>query len=437
MERRKKVDQSTATANLASVRATKIRWFGGWLVFLLCFVAYLDRIAFSVNASRIMEAISITPIQFGVVTTVFSVGYFIFQIPGAMAVERFGSRVVLAVSLVLWSIFTALTGAMSTLVMLAGVRFLFGIGEAPIFPGGNHFFANWFTRQERGRSNSLMNGGAFSASIIGPPIIVAIVSALGWRISFVFCGILGIIAAAIWYFCTRSQPAEHPWVNEQELALITENNIIAAQKAKAKAPWALFLRQRSFWAIALGYFGTLWTVQFFLYWLPYYLQASRHLSFRTMGFYTSVPWIFIVAGVFSAGALSDLLLKKGFSRYTSRNLVCATGLAISAIALVLSTTAATAVGNILWLSLALGMAGFPQTLSWSISTDIGQQFTSTVGSWMNMWGFIAASIVPTVAPIVAKSYGWNQVLIVNAGVIVLGIIGYLLIKTDQPLRMSE
>jgi ACS family glucarate transporter-like MFS transporter len=56
---------------------------------------------------------------------------------------------------------------------------------------------------------------------------------------------------------------------------------------------------------------------------------------------------------------------------------------------------------------------------------------------MNMWGFIAASIVPTVAPIIAKSYGWNQVLIVNAGVIVLGIIGYLLIKTDQPLRMSE
>jgi ACS family glucarate transporter-like MFS transporter len=156
-----------------------------------------------------------------------------------------------------------------------------------------------------------------------------------------------------------------------------------------------------------------------------------------MGFYTSVPWIFIVAGVFSAGALSDLLLRKGFSRYKARNLVCATGLAISAVALVLSTIATSAVGNILWLSLALGMAGFPQTLSWSISTDIGQQFTSTVGSWMNMWGFIAASIVPTVAPIVAKSYGWNQVLIVNAGVIVLGIIGYLLIKTDQPLRMSE
>ena len=159
--------------------------------------------------------------------------------------------------------------------MLAGVRFLFGVGEAPIFPGGNHFFANWFTRQERGRANSLMNGGAYSASVIGPPIIVAIVSALGWRVSFVFCGILGIIAAAIWFFCTRTRPSEHPWVNEQELALITENNVMATQKAKTKAPWSLFLRQRSFWAIALGYFGTLWTVQFFLYWLPYGTQPHR------------------------------------------------------------------------------------------------------------------------------------------------------------------
>ena len=427
---------SAPIAGTTSVQPTKIRWFGGWLVFLICFVGYLDRIAFSVNASRIMDAISITPVQFGMVTTVFSVGYFIFQIPGGMTVERFGSRVVLAISLVLWSIFTALTGAVTGLSMLVVVRFLFGIGEAPIFPGGNHFFANWFNRQERGRSNSLMNGGAYSASVIGPPIIVAVVSALGWRISFVFCGVLGILAAAVWYFSIRSRPTEHPRVNAQELDIITQDNVIAAQKEKVKAPWGLFLRQRSFWAIALGYFGTLWTVQFFLYWLPYYLQAARHLSFRTMGFYTSVPWIFIVCGVFSAGALSDMLLKKGLSRYKARNLVCATGLAISAVALVLSTLADTAVGNILWLSLALGMAGFPQTLSWSISTDIGQQFTSTVGSWMNMWGFVAASIVPTVAPIVAKNYGWNQVLIVNAGVIVLGIVGYLLIRTDQPLRIE-
>ena len=417
--------------------ATKIRWFGGWLVFYLCFIGYLDRIAFSVNASRIIEGLSITPVQLGLVTTVFSVGYFLFQIPGAMTVERFGSRIVIAIAMLLWSVFTALTGAVNTLRSLAIVRFLFGVGESPIFPGGNYFFAKWFTRQERGRANSLMNSGAIFASVIGPPIIVAIVTAVGWRASFVVCGLLGVISAIIWFVCTRTNPAEHPWINSQELALIRENNVIATQEIKTKAPWRVFLRQRSFWALALAYFGTMWTIQFFLYWLPYYLQVARHLSFREMGFYTSVPWIFMMTGILTAGAVSDLLLKKGLSRFQARNLVCATGLVISAIALVFCTTATTAVGNILWISLALGMAGVPQTLSWAVVTDISQQFTSSVSGWMNMWGFIAASIAPTVAPIVAKSYGWNRVMILNAGIIVLGIVGHLLIKTDEPLQMSE
>jgi len=117
-------------------------------------------------------------------------------------------------------------------------------------------------------------------------------------------------------------------------------------------------------------------------------------------------------------------------------MVCVIGLSISAVALVFSTYAETAIGNILWLSLALGMAGFAQTLSWVIATDIGRQFTSAVGSWMNTWGFVAAAIVPTVAPIVARDYGWNQVLLLNAGVILLGITGYLLVKTNEPLKTA-
>jgi ACS family glucarate transporter-like MFS transporter len=180
----------------------------------------------------------------------------------------------------------------------------------------------------------------------------------------------------------------------------------------------------------------MWTVQFFMYWLPYYLQVAKHLSFKSMGFYTSVPWIFIVVGVLTAGTLSDFLLKNGFSRFMARNMVCVIGLAIAAAALVLSTSAHSVVGNVLWLSLALGMTGFAQTLSWSLATDIGQKFTSTVSSWMNTWGFIAASIVPTMAALIAEKYGWNQVLIFNAFVMLIGVTGFLLIKSDEPLRQS-
>jgi len=420
--------------------ASHVRWIGAAFILFMAHVAYLDRIVFSVTANPIMKELSITPVQFGMITTLFSMGYFVFQIPGALTVERFGSRIMGAIALIFWSVFTALTGAVRGLTGLSVVRCLFGIGEGPLFPAANHFLAHWVTKQERGRASSLMNAGCFTAPVIGPPIIVAVVAALGWRAAFYILGVLGILTAVVWYVSMRGRPSEHSWVNAQELALITDNNDISTQtpqaKSKTKAPWGLFLRQRSFWAIAAGYFGTMWTVQFFMYWLPYYLQVAKHLSFKSMGFYTSVPWIFIVVGVLTAGTLSDFLLKNGFSRFMARNMVCVIGLAIAAAALVLSTSAHSVVGNVLWLSLALGMTGFAQTLSWSLATDIGQKFTSTVSSWMNTWGFIAASIVPTMAALIAEKYGWNQVLIFNAFVMLIGVTGFLLIKSDEPLRQS-
>jgi ACS family glucarate transporter-like MFS transporter len=281
-----------------------------------------------------------------------------------------------------------------------------------------------------------MNGGSFFSNIVGPLVIVAIVSAFGWQSPFYICGVIGIICAIVWYVFMRSKPEEHPWVGKEELHYIKTNSFETDTEAK-KGQWSMFMKQRSFWMIAMGYFSTLWVVQFFIYWLPYYLQEARHLSFKTMGFYTSIPWIAITIAVFAAGSFSDALLKRGKTRYVSRNIVCAISLAISGVALVLSTTAATALGNILWISLALGMAGCSQTLAWAISTDIGQQYTSTVGGWMNMWGFIAASIVPTLAPIIAKSWGWNSVLLVNAAITILGIIGYLLVSSNKPLEMKN
>lgn len=412
-----------------------LRWIGGMLVLLLCFTAYLDRIALSVTAVPLMESLSITPVQLGLVTTLFSAGYFIFQMPAAALLQRFGSRPVLALSLALWSIFTAATGLVGNLTSFAIVRGLFGVAESPVFTGGNQFFSNWFKRAERGRANSLMNAGAFSASIFGPPLVVAIVAGFGWRSVYFIFSLVGVILAVIWYIAVRTRPAEHPWIRSEELDEIQADSATHPNTTgDAKSSWRSLMSQRSFWALALGYFATLWCVQFFIYWLPYYLQVTRNVSFRSLGFYASVPWISIVAAILVAGVVSDSLLARGYSRFIARNVLCAAGLAIAALSLVASTGAATIVGNILWISLALGMAGVAQTLSWTIVSDIGGRISSIVGGWMNMWGFIAASIVPTVAPLVGKYFGWNTAILLNALVTLLGVAAYLLIASDRELK---
>ncbi|WP_081063951.1 MFS transporter [Burkholderia cepacia] len=419
-----------------SARKIPFRWIGGLLVLLLCFTAYLDRIALSVTASPLMKALSISPVQLGMVTTIFSLGYFIFQIPAATLLQRYGSRPVLAVSLALWSVFTAATGLVDGLVSLAIVRGLFGVAESPVFTGGNQFFSNWFKQAERGRATSLMNAGAFAASVFGLPLVVEIVSAFGWRsVYFVFC-VIGIILAIVWYAVVRDRPSDHPWVSSAELNELAADSKSDVQRTRTvvKPSWRMLMSQRSFWALALGYFATLWCVQFFIYWLPYFLQVTRNVSFHSLGIYAGLPWISIVVAVLAAGVVSDFLLARGYSRFVARNMMCASGLAIAAVALVVSTTATTVLADILWISLALGMAGVAQTLSWTIVCDIGGKITSIVGGWMNMWGFIAASVVPTVAPLVGKYYGWNAAIRLNAFVILIGVIAYFLIATDRDIE---
>src|SRR3954464_4323579 len=236
-----------------SVRRLPLRWLGGILVLLLCFTAYLDRIAFSVTAAPLMESLSITPVQFGLVTTLFSIGYFVVQMPAAALLQRFGSRAVLAGSLGLWSVFTAATGLVGGLASLAVVRCMFGIAEAPVFTGGNQFFGNWFKRAERGRANSLMNAGAFAANIFGPPLVVGIVAAFGWRSIYFVFSVVGIILAVIWYVVVRNRPSEHPWISPEELEEITADEPArTATAAPAKAPWRALFRQRSFWTLAFA-----------------------------------------------------------------------------------------------------------------------------------------------------------------------------------------
>ena len=158
------------------------------------------------------------------------------------------------------------------------------------------------------------------------------------------------------------------------------------------------------------------------------------MPFASVGTYTSIAFVCITISVLVAGIVSDRLLKSGRTKFQSRNLVAVAGLAVAAVCLIMSLTSNNVFISVIWLSVALGGAGFAQTLAWTMATDIGRAHTSAVGSWMNSWGFVAAAIVPTLAPILAQSLGWTSVILVNAAVVVLGIIGFLLTKTNQPLR---
>src|SRR6476620_4367805 len=355
-------------------RPTKIRWIGGALIFVICFIAYLDRIVFSLSATSIMAELNITPGQFGLIITLFNIGYFVFQIPGGILIQRVGARRVMTVAFLAWSICTGLTGLANGLFMLAIVRFAFGAGEAPVFPASAAFFARWFPTRERGKANSLMNAGAFLGPALGPILIVPGIQNFSWRGAFFACGALGLVLTVVVYLFMRDRPNQHGWVNEAEIQLVEDGTDV--KPSTGKAPWKLFLRQRSFWTIALGFFGTLWTIQFFIYWLPYYLQNGLGVPFASVGTYTSIAFVCITISVLVAGIVSDRLLKSGRTKFQSRNLVAVAGLVVAAVCLIMSLTSNDVFISVLWLSVALGGAGFAQTLAWTMASVLGGAHTT-------------------------------------------------------------
>ena len=96
-----------------------------------------------------MEDLHMTKQQFGLLASFFSLGYALMQVPSGMLAEKFGPRKMITIALVWWSAFTIFTGMIKHHGLLYLVRFLFGIGEAPMYPSNAVFNANWFSKDEK------------------------------------------------------------------------------------------------------------------------------------------------------------------------------------------------------------------------------------------------------------------------------------------------
>lgn len=408
-----------------------LRWIGLCLVFFITFISNIDRANFGVCATAIMSDLELTPVQLGLVTSGFSLAYAALQIPGALWVQRHGTRSVVALAVVFWSIFTLTTGLAASFATLLLSRIFFGFGESPLYPGMNKYIFHWFPVQERGFANAMPNAGSFLALIIAPPAIVALLELVGWRWVFATCAILGLIGAFLWYHFTRNAPEEHDRITEEERNYISANRQTAV--TGKSVPWHKMFRFRSFWCIGAVYFCSTFMLQYFVYWLPLFLQTQLGMNIKSMGNAAMVPWIFIFIATMSVGKISDILLKKSKSLFIARNTLVLTAFTCSAIAMYIGTTMTDAWAVVICLSFALGFVGFSQTIPWAIASDIGGEYTGVVSSWMNTWGQVGSAVMATGTAWVGSNYGWNYTLYILIGVACIGFINCILINPHQKL----
>ncbi|MDL2307196.1 MFS transporter [Desulfovibrio sp. OttesenSCG-928-C06] len=415
---------------------TKLRWRLLAVIYFVSLIAYLDRVNLSICAPFIMEELGFDRVSLGYTMSAFFVGYTIMQIPGSMLAERLGARIVGAMAIFLWSVFTILTPLAWGFASFMIIRALFGIGEGPLFPSIARILSRWFSDKEKAVANSFMLMGVFLAPAIGPWIVVQIVSNLGWHWAFYSFGILGIFGAVAWYMLCLNTPADNPNVNAGEHAAINEgrsDKLIEQLSKKEQAPWGTLFKSSQFWAIGIQYSVANYIMYLFLSWIPLYLMEARGMSFQKMGIMAALPWLVLTLASFLGGIASDKLVARGLSKFKSRAMFAIVGFAICMLGLYMGANAESQVSNLLWLSISLGALGGAYIAGWTGCHDIGQRFGGAVSAWMNTWGNLSGAAAPVITAYLVEAFGWQGALTSTSGFIVIGCICWLFVRPDKPV----
>ena len=425
------LENTISSANASA--STNYRWKVASLIFLVSFVAYMDRVNLSVATPVIMQEFGFTKIDMGLIQTCFFGGYALMQVPGGILADRFGLRKTGTFAILWWSIFTALTALAHGKFSFAAVRLAFGLGEGPVFPSLGAACYKWFNHAEKGKASSSILGGTFFGPVVGPLLTVALMGWLGWQGVFIIFGILGIVVAYAWHHYTRDTPEDCPYVSEEEINYINEAR--SGQTEKAVAPWKKLLLNHRFWAVGLQFLVVDYIMYVFLSWLPMFLTEVYGLSLKTMGFWTSVPWIALTFMVFFAGWFSDRLAvgKNSERQYTMRTVTAIFGIAVTSVGLYAASRMASVEAAIFWMTLALGSLGFCMSATWSSVMSLGGRFSGSVSGWINLWGNIGGVLAPIVTAFLVETYGWNNAFSITALFGLIVVACWLVVKPGKQL----
>jgi len=265
-------------------------------------------------------------IDYSNVINLFIACYAGVTILAGWVIDKIGTKIGLALSLIVWSTFGILNAfAGSTVALHAFVRSLFGIGEAGNFPASIKTVAEWFPKKERalatGIFNSGSNIGAMISALFVPWCLIYFGDQLGWKMAYVITGVLGFIWLLFW-FKLYDAPTKIKKLSKSEFDYIhsDDDGMTAAQieQNKEKVPWGKLLGYRQTWAFFMGKFMTDGIWWFYLFWLPDYLKKQFGMSKHEVMLPTFIVYGIAIIGSIYGGSIALKFMNRGWHVYKAR-----------------------------------------------------------------------------------------------------------------------
>jgi ACS family hexuronate transporter-like MFS transporter len=240
-------------------------------------------------------------------------------------IDRVGTKLGLALSLIFWSVCGMANAFVGQLVMMhVLIRSAFAVGEAGNFPASIKTVAEWFPKRERalatGIFNSGSNAGAMVAALAVPFILTSFSGDLGWKMAYLITGASGFLWLILWFWLydtpnaqRRLSKAEYDYIHVDDEVVVKE-----AEGDKAKVSWWRLFGYRQGWAFFVGKFMTDGVWWFYLFWLPDYLKKQFGMTTRQVMLPTFIVYGVAVVGSVYGGSIPLTLIRRGMPVYKAR-----------------------------------------------------------------------------------------------------------------------
>lgn len=281
------------------------------VAFITYSLAYLDRANFGFAAAGEMaKDLHINAATSSLLGSLFFLGYFFFQIPGAHYAANKSAKKLIFWSLILWGALAAATGMAHNITLLMAIRFMLGVVESAVMPSMIILLSRWFTKKERSRANTFL--------ILGNPVTILwmsivsgyLVNAAGWRWMFIWEGLPAVIWAFFWWRLVSDKPTSATWLTQDEITSLEKVLQKEQQSIKPVKNYAAAFKSKVVILLCLQY--ALWSIGVygFVIWLPSIIKAAPQMSIVKTGWLSSLPYAFAIIGMLTASHFSDKTLNR-------------------------------------------------------------------------------------------------------------------------------
>jgi D-galactonate transporter len=395
---------------------------------MLCYViAYLDRVNVGFAKLQMSSELGLSEAAYGVGAGIFFIGYFLFEVPSNLLMNRVGARIWIARIMITWGLISAGFAFTSSETVFYALRFLLGLAEAGFFPGIILYLTSWYPAERRAKIIATFMSAIPVSAIFGNPLSGWIMDGFhgthglsGWQWMFLIEAIPAVLLgiAVLFYLDNRIEDAK--WLNDEEKSVL-RSNMDAENRIKSSSPHSLgaTLRDGRVWLMSLIYFCFVLGQYGLNFWMPTLVKASGVTGNFNVGLVSAIPYICTFVAMMVLGRSADHFRERRWHLVVPAGLGC--------VGFVLATVAPSTGLAIAALSLAAAGVITCAPLFWSLPTAFLAGTGAAAGiAWINSVGNLAGFLGPFMIGYLKDMTGNNAVgMFFLAGALVVGCIATL------------